>query len=369
MKYLNQSIYLSIIVIFLSLTAQAQNPSYTEVQIRIDSLIRQSMQDHTIPALSVGLIQEGNITLTKGYGSLNRNTQQQTSAQTHYQIASLSKTFTGIIANSLIAEGKLDPEASIAQYLPETIPVEIRKKFTQSTVKELFLHRAGIPRNSLSYQRIDGDPMLAEYSENHLLQDLEALTLDKSMGYEYSNLGYAILGYVLENASGLPYEELLQQYVVQAYQLERTSTEQPRQLTTPYRKDDRNTETSPWNTGKLTPASGIYSTVDDLSRLMQSQLAVYCRQDKQHPLYLTRIKAPRGDDSSYYGMGLWEFPFQRGLLYGHSGDMDGFASQYRFNSSQNCGVVLLTSSGGKWIGQLAAQISRFLEEHAMQQAS
>lgn len=116
----------------------------------------------------------------------------------------------------------------------------------------------------------------------------------------------------------------------------------------------------------MTPASGIYSNISDLSNLMVEQLNTYRSEeiDKlKSPLFLTGEKELRSDKSSSYGMGLWELEFKRGVLYGHSGDMDGFASQYRFNVTTNTGVILLTSSGGTWLEELTAEISKIIEEN------
>ena len=123
--------------------------------------------------------------------------------------------------------------------------------------------------------------------------------------------------------------------------LPNTSIHSSTPIATPYRKDDRSTQTKPWNTGFLTPASGIYSNVDDLTKLMTEQLKIYRMSNDvtipNSPLYLTKEKDFRDDGESYYGMGIWEFEFDRGVLFGHSGDMDGYASQYRFKQDYQHG--------------------------------
>lgn len=134
-------------------------------------------------------------------------------------------------------------------------------------------------------------------------------------------------------------------------------------LVTPYRKDNRQIETSVWKTGKLTPASGIYSNVEDLSNLMTSQISAYGK-NKDEDLILNKEKANRGNENSYYGYGIFIDKTERGILYGHRGDMDGFASEYTFNPERNVGVIILTSSGGRWAGLLAAQIMKILEENS-----
>ena len=367
MKYIRPLILLIFISASFSLSSQELNTSNQDhINQLIDSLIEQTIKVHNIPAISVGVIQNGEITIQKGFGFTKRGTKIKVDEHTNYQIASLSKMFTGIVANSLILEGKLDINQSISTYFPNKIDSKTKQKFEKITVRELLLHRSGIPRNSKSYKRKDGEPMVSLYSELNLLEDLKKIKIKKNKKFEYSNLGYAILAYILESASGLSYEELINLYVVDKYNLEKTSTNMPDLIATPYRKNKREIETKAWNTGKLTAASGIYSNVSDLTKLMLKQIEIYNTNEHEknkNPIYLTRIKELRSDNNSSYGMGLWELKFIRGILYGHSGDMDGFASQYRFNSTQKTGVILLTSSGGKWIEYLIAEISAIIEDH------
>lgn len=340
-----------------------------DVHETIDSLVQATKEKNDIPSMVIGVIQNGEVTFQKGYGVLERGAAIEVDEKTSYQIASLSKMFTGIIANSLIIEGKLQTDESISAYLPEELSDKHREKLESITIKDLLLHRSGIQRDSKSYKRKDGEPMDSPYTKTDLIRDLEKVKTRRKGRYSYSNVGYAILGTILENVSGLSYEELLKKYVTNQYSLSNTSIHSSTPTATPYHKDDRLTQTKPWNTGLLTPASGIYSNVDDLTKLMTEQLKIYRMSNDEtmlnSPLYLTKEKDFRGDGESYYGMGLWEFEFDRGVLFGHSGDMDGYASQYRFNKTTNTGVVILTSSGGDWTSKLIAEVSKIIEEHTL----
>lgn len=368
MHYFKSSVLL-LILCFIAFNLEAQEISQNKINEAIDSLIHSTIQTHDIPAISIGVIQDGKISIQKGYGYTKRQTGVPVDENTVYQIASLSKMFTGIIARSLILENKLVLNQSISFYLKDKIDSKTAKKLSTIQVKDIFFHRSGIPRNSKTHKRRDGEPMLSKYTEKHLLADLKKMKIRKYGKFKYSNLGYSIIGYILESASGLTYEELCKQYVIQKFNLVNTTISNPFQSATPYRKDNRTVETKAWNTGKMTPASGIYSTTADLSKLMVEQLKAYRSNpiDKDtNPLNLTNPKELKGNSNnsnSYYGMGLWELKYHRGMLYGHSGDMDGFASQYQFNSTQDTGVVLLTSSGGPWLGILIAQINQLIENN------
>lgn len=360
---------ISFLFIPFMLLAQNENEIKTEkLKKEIKLLIENTISENDIPSLSVGLVYNGKTILLDGYGTVKRSSTTKVNENTIYQIASLSKMFTGIIAKNLVLEGHLILENSITTYLPKDLSKKTLKKLKPIKVIDLLLHRSGLPRDSKVVKRKDGEPMLGGYSEKDLLIDLTKLKLKSEKTYRYSNLGYALAGYILERASELTYQELLEKYIIKQYELNNTSADRsiiPNELiATPYRKESRKIKTKSWETGKFISASGIYSNITDLSKILVNQLKAYKffeSKNISNPLVLTETKVSRGNEGSYYGMGLFEDKVQRGILYGHRGDMDGFASEYSFNTKTNTGVILLTSSGGKWIGLLSAQISKILE--------
>jgi CubicO group peptidase (beta-lactamase class C family) len=94
------------LLVTFDLDGQALNDSSrSSILHSLDELIKQTVESNDIPSISVGVIQNGEVTLQKGYGAIERGASKKVDEKTGYQIASLSKMFTGIIANSLILEG------------------------------------------------------------------------------------------------------------------------------------------------------------------------------------------------------------------------------------------------------------------------
>jgi D-alanyl-D-alanine carboxypeptidase len=366
--------FLFLFILFSSCSApQNSTQLAAEVSVHswIDQEIRLAMNKNNIPSLSVGIIEKGKVEMLKGFGKLNRNEEKLTDENTLYQIASLSKMFTGTIANQLNREGLLEVNKSIVTYLPSSLSESTKEKLEKIRVLDLLHHRSGLPRDSKVVKRIDGEPFLGGYTEQQLLQDLELLELEAEAGeiYSYSNLAYGLLGYILERASGKSYDNLLNEYITTPLQMTHTASlpADKASLATPYRKDARARATKAWESGKLTPAGGLYSNVADLSKLMNRQLQDYYEYEqnkKVSPFIITEHKAPRNSDIEYYGFGLIEVNTDRGKIYGHQGDMDGFAGSYLFFPKYQVGVVILTSSGGNWLGKLTSTILKKLEEEA-----
>ena len=323
---------------------------------KIDSVA----QKNNIPALSIGVLHKGKVILKKGVGVLHRDTKQPATENSMYQIASDTKKMTGIIVKNLVNEQKLDLDQPIVVYLGSLLENDAKERLKHVTVRHLLLHTSGLPYRQPTITRKDGEPMLNPYTKALLLNDLNKVTLQSEPGAEfgYSNFGYAIVGYVCELASQQTYAALIQKYISNAYDMTNTTVvltdKQKELLATPYRKENRNEETSAFTMGTLTAAGGVYSTIHDQIQLMRLQMKTYSKKsDPSNPLMLH--KNPFEKENGY-SFGLGKKVFDTGIQYGHGGDLDGFGSAYVFSPEYQSGVIILTSSGGKWIGELEKEI-------------
>lgn len=335
---------------------------------QLEQLIQERVTENNIPALSVGLIKDNKIFTYQNVGAMTRGGTEKVNEKTVYQIASLSKMFTGIIAKELMAEGKIDANASITTYLPSTLSKTALEKLKPITIRDLLHHKSGFPRDAEYAKRpwkfLDG-PMVGGFSEAALLQDLEELALINTPGsrMEYSNLGFGTMGYILERTSGIPLPQLYEKYLGEQYGMQHTTQDLTKAkalgMATPYMKWWRSIKTSAWEMGYLRAGGGLCTTVEDLTTMMLQQMAIYQNDtiDKTtNSLYLSNDKTSWGKSGfPYYGYGMMEFnkPKDTTMIhFGHGGDVDGFASTYIFFPKQEVGIVMLTSSGGEWFRHL-----------------
>lgn len=361
---------------FQSLSAQKRaNPTSQKeigaVEIsRIRNKIDSALQKNNIPALSIGVVADGKLLWVEGFGCLNRESDVKVNGNTLYQIASDTKKITAIIVNSLVLEGKLSLDEQVTTYLKDILSKESMEKMAGITIRRLLRHKSGVPYREPTQKRTDGDPMLVEYTEQDIINDLNSMKLDSEPGtkFNYSNFGYAIVGYVCEKVSGKEYSALVKEYVADKYGMPNTGvypdSTQVKSVASPYRKDNRNTKSVPWKMGKVTPAGGVYSSIQDLSNLMLAQMYVYqqlSENDKKvNPLFLNEIPDTAG---GHYGFGLSKVVDEDGIRYGHGGDLDGYASTYVFMPKEDVGLIMLTSSGGKWFSALQQEIRIYLTQH------
>ena len=339
--------------------------------------IKNSLTDYVdkyeIPAVAVGIVKDGSVEAFLSVGTLKKRSDQKVNEHTLFQLASLSKSFTGIMANQLMMEGKLDTSASITHYLKGSLSPEAERKLEVITIKDVLLHQSGIPRGPKNGAKTPfGLPAKKDYDESDMLKGLELIITEFEPGekFSYSNFGYGILGYILERITGQSYEALLQERIVKRYGLSATTTLYPapheNPLATPY-IPGFGIKTSPWKFGKLVGAGGVFSNIHDLSKLMIAQMndyQLYESTGKLSPLILNHTTRPMNNSGSvWYGFGMIgsQSPIDSTIRHlGHSGDVDGFASSYSFCPEKQTGLIMLTSSGGRWFWEMERQINKKL---------
>lgn len=354
---MKQSILSGLILILFPLSGFPQI-SRQQALLEIESLVNDYAGKNDIPTINLGIAIDDEIHFIS-YGIANREVPVKTSEISIFQIASVGKLLCGIIINDLVLQGKIDANASIQTYLPDTYSKRLKSKLNNISIRDLLHHRSGLPHQSIVINRKNDEPIIYDYTEDDFELDFEKMKLKSQNSFSYSNFGYAVLGYIAERVSEKSYEELLMS-LSKEYGMRSTSTtcKDESLLVTPYREDDREIETKNWSLGKLAPPSGIYSSVFDLSQLLSVQLEVYRKNEKKDKLFLTddTRDAWEGTGISYgYGM----FDWGNGG-YGHGGGMDGYGSEYWLNPEENVGFVLLTSSGGSWIMELSKKINEIL---------
>lgn len=335
----------------------------------LEETINSSMQENDISAVALGIIKEGKIWHQGGYGTLSKTNLKPVDKTTLFQIASISKTFTGIITNHLIEEGILDLDEKINVYLHKILEEDTKSRFSDIKLLHVANHSAGIPnfgcsvygkwRTFFNWQ--------AGYSRENLIQDMNAWHLDFAAGSEnsYSNSGYALLGLICEEASGMEYSQLLEKYITLPLGMKNTmvkvSKDQQLNLASAYLPFYPGTEKNVSDFGMTTPASGIISCAEDLTKLLFKQYQSYVKfqENKQRNAFVT---TDQFEQSNHYMLGLEKEINEYGNVYGHYGDSKGYILKYAFSADKRTGIILMASQGGEWFSDLSNTLYRKLND-------
>ncbi|MEM9929542.1 MAG: serine hydrolase domain-containing protein [Bacteroidota bacterium] len=244
------------------------------------------VKDKRINSVSIGVFSNGEA-FSAHYGALEKGQGNTPDDNTLYEIASVTKTMTGLLLARAVSEGKVSLEDSLNQYLPSPYP-NLRAGGTTITLKHLATHTSGLPGFlplALDDVFVGKDPQAPnkfvaiekQYDKAQFLQDLAEVKLSSRPGaqYAYSNAGIELLGYVLEQVYQKSIDALLQETFLAETEMNNTSialtSQQQKELVRGYWLD--NDEPAPnfqhnlWATG-----SGVKSTTADLLKYIELQL-------------------------------------------------------------------------------------------------
>jgi CubicO group peptidase (beta-lactamase class C family) len=242
---------------------------------QLDSLMGTAQQEQKIAGMSAAVVFGQEMPWAKGFGYANLKEQIPASAETVYNIASVSKILTATMLMMLRDAGELQLDEPIEKYLPE---FSIKSSFPDPrppTFRQLIAHISGLsrePRGKVS----EGWPPMVAFLES--LKETE-LILPQYAEIKYSNLGIAVLGAALARITGQPYETFMAEKIFSPLGMTSSSWKRSdfvtERLAVGYKawEADKQREIAPqYRLGEAgKPTGGLYTSVADLARFMSLQ--------------------------------------------------------------------------------------------------
>jgi D-alanyl-D-alanine-carboxypeptidase/D-alanyl-D-alanine-endopeptidase len=321
--------------------------------------------------LSIGVLKDGK-TYTYNYGTVQKGKTSPPSGETLYQIASITKTFTGTLLAQAVLEKKLRFDDDVRKYLDGGYPnLEFQGHFIQ--LGQLVNHNSGLPFNLPDIPE-NRPPftapvspttreMLDHYSRKDFLADLHKVELKTVPGekFSYSNTAAVLLSIVLERVYGMPYEEIVKQKITDPLGMCDTTISlnesQNRRLARGY---DENGAIVPGPTDILLGAGALRSTVDDLLEYARWEVA-------EEDLAVKLSHEPRFVLTSNFSVGLnWQMlhagPIRR---IWQEGNLPGYVSMCMTFPELHMAVVFLANeddpTSSHALSTMAAEIAKSLD--------
>jgi CubicO group peptidase (beta-lactamase class C family) len=322
-------------------------------QTRLASYLEQEGAKHGIPGRAIALTDRSRTIYTAVHGYANLDLRAPVTADTLFEIGSISKSFTAIALLQLHEAGRLDLHAPVTEYLPWW---EVRSQFAPITLHHLLCHTAGIINGS--------DPSPDAAYEVWSLRWTEACS-PPGARFHYSNVGYKALGLVLEAVYAKPYGEILRERVLIPLGMGQTHPTithaiRPR-MAVGYDPlyDDR-----PYGPGQpLAPATWLeYGNGDGSIASTASDMATYARMLLNRGEFLggslltpkgfalLTLRAAESADEvhgTFYGYGLSVHEIDGRACLSHGGGMVGYQAHLLVDMDQGLGVVVLVNGPGE----------------------
>jgi serine-type D-Ala-D-Ala carboxypeptidase/endopeptidase len=267
--------------------------------------------------------------------------------RTLYDLGSITRVYTGLLAADAIQRKELELDAPVAGLVPPGITVPTRDGVA-ITVRHLVLHGSGLPPlpPSLLTRKAPPDPF-AGYGEDQLYSDLLGTQLEVAPGTQIvpSHFGYGLLGFAIARRAGAAYEALLTERVLVPLGLRDTTFALPPGATgrRALGHDEDGHPVSRWTWGALASAGGLISTVRDQLTLLDAELDAAAGTTRGPLRGALKFTQEAQLDRSGENLGLgWSIDAAGRLA--QQGITGGYRSFVGFDPKTKRGVVILASN-------------------------
>jgi CubicO group peptidase (beta-lactamase class C family) len=333
----------------------------------IDSLYKNYATQNHFPGIAFGLVVDGELVFTGNQGYTDIAKQIPVTSSSLFRIASMTKSFTAMAILKLRDEGKLNLDDPAYLYIPELKKIKYPTSDSPPlTIRHLLTHGAGFPEDNPW-----GDRQLADTDKDFIEFINKQISFSNPPGvaFEYSNLGFAMLGKIITNVSGQPYQQYIRENIWLPLDMKTSEWEfgniAPDKLAHGYRWLNEN-----WNEesllhdvpdGSWGAMGSMITSIEEFANYVALHLAAWppsnapdqgpvkrsSIREMHHPWRMNGLvpdlKFPDGRTcavaSAYnYGLG-WMKDCEGRTFIHHSGGLPGFGSQWRIMPDYGIGVI------------------------------
>lgn len=305
-------------------------------------LLGEQYRNQEVGCMFVGLVVEDDVRYF-AFGTLPNGSAPD--PHTIFELASVGKTFTGLVLADLIERGDVSPTASVQSLVPTEVEIpQVNGKLI--TLVDLVTQSSGLP--SLPDNMPMSDPLnpYVDYTVPQMYDGLRAIQLQftPGQGYAYSNLGFGLLGHILARKTGTEYESLVVERVCDVLQMNDTritlSPEQLERVATPH---DRGKPVVVWEDLTMAGAGSFLSTAEDMLKYLRAhwgdENAAISKAMKRAVRKIRRTETP----STAIGFG-WHIVSENALdIVWHNGGSGGSRSYAAMLPDRRLGVVVLAN--------------------------
>jgi CubicO group peptidase (beta-lactamase class C family) len=366
------------------MSTATRNQSAPQIQTsEVDARVRRALNRWPCVGLAVAVVRNGSLEYFHGHGLADVASRTPVTVDTVFRIGSITKTFTAIAVLQLSEQGLVDLDAPAREYVRAYPVIPAGPGRRPATVRQLLTHTSGIPdvihvadllhpgwgplgaRPPLhSVPAGEALPSLAEYYRGGLRQVVEPGT-----AFAYSNHGFATLGQLVEDVSGVPIVRYLAEHVFAPLGMTDTSLVRSERLAARlavgYVLRRGGVAAVPDREWVGTAGGGAYSTTRDVARYVAALLQ---GGGNEHGSVLRAATLATMFEPHYQpdprlpgiGLGFFRSDLDGHRAVGHDGILPGFDSTLLAAPDDGVGVIAITNGSNGAMAWLPAELRRLL---------
>jgi len=328
---------------------------------KLDELVRNTLKTFDVPGISVGIVKDGKVIYSKGFGVRSLTSKQPMDDQTLVGIASNSKGFTCTALATLADEGKIDWDEKVSKYIPE---FQMYDPYVSQnvTVRDLVTHRAGL---GLGQGDLMFFPEGGNLTVNDIVHNVRYLKPENPFRttLDYNNIMFIVAGEVIHRVSGMSWAEFIEQRIMKPVGMNASFGSYSRARAATNKIDahapvDGKAVAVPHDWSETANAAGgILSNGKDMMVWADFLLNNFTTRDGKKlvsdkqiqqlwSLQIPSSVAPKNPyDTSFYGYGMgWFLSDVKGhKQVQHTGGLIGTVTQFTLIPDLKLGIVVLTN--------------------------
>ena len=271
-------LFLSAVLIACYLAGFSTNFVFAESELtkpqaikQLSSLINEELADEEIGGISISVIHGQSTWYSNGFGYADIEDEVEATAKTQYRIGAISSIFTAMLVLKLEQNGLLKLADPISKYLPN-LPFKTHngKKYS-ITIKQLLTHHSGLPlsvlKDSWSEAPEDFKQLFSSDRTIYLSQQPDTI-------YTYSNLGYSLLGLLIEKLTNLSFEQAIEKHLLNPMGMNQSYISKPSNKSKTLAKGYRKGEEKEYLYPRDLPSLGLVTNANDMALFVKQLFAI-----------------------------------------------------------------------------------------------
>lgn len=336
------------------------NPYLVALARAYDSAFQKLMLRHKNPGASVVILYDSTIILLKGYGVKEAGTTDSVDIHTVFRLASVSKPFASFLTGILVQEKVLNWNDTVLHHWPN-FRLKTPEHTKQITLRHVLSHSTGLPYHTYTNMIEEALPF------DTLLSYLRDVKLASEPGklYSYQNVGYSIIGKVIEEATGKTYQQELKEKVFIPLQMKDASTDYNGLITSgnmaqPHMFRQGRLQPTVVNDTyyNVSPAGGINASIADMSKWLTALLGHredVIQQETIETFFAPNVLANSRNRNFYqwkrvrrahYALGWRVLQFPADTILYHGGYVTGYRSEVVIHPTEKVAICVLSNAPG-----------------------
>ena len=344
----------------------------------IDAAYAEYAGTANVPGLAAGIVRDGRLVHVTTLGLADIEAGRAVTPATAFRIASMTKSATALAILALRDRGRLSLDAPLAGYVPQFAAVTpATRDSAPVTVRHLLTHTAGFVTDDPWGDRVLG---MSPAALDALMATGKLSARPPGLAFEYSNLGYALLGRVITNLSGRPYQAFIRDTILGPLGMTRTTFDAfaaaKQDFAWGYRHDDGvHSRERLEPDGEVGAMGGLSTTVADYARYTAFLLDAWPARDDPEsgpvrrasvremglwhaPPFLPDPVGGRAAPASAYGYGLVNSEIAGlGQVLHHSGGLPGYGSHMLVVPESRFGVFAFANRTYPGVSRITVRVA------------